>query len=88
MSDKEFPRGIFANKPHDNAPQFVICGISINRKEFGSWLMTKSDEWINFQAKVSKEGRWYIEVDTWKPKQGGQQATKQDDFKPDADIPF
>jgi len=29
MSDNDFPNGLFANKPHKNAPDFVKAGISI-----------------------------------------------------------
>lgn len=98
MSDeKEFPSGMNAKKPHDNAPQFVVCGIGVKRLEFINWLMQKTDDWVDFQVKISKAGKYYVEVDNWKPsnsqvnelKQAAQGTAEntQPDFN-DSDIPF
>jgi hypothetical protein len=75
MSDKEFPNGLFAKAPHENAPDFVKCKISIKRADFGNWLRGKQDEWINLDVKVSQDGKWYAEVDTWKPQPKGESST-------------
>jgi hypothetical protein len=82
--ENKFVDGLFIKAPHENAPDFVKCTISIKRADLGNWLRGKDDEWINLQVKESKGGKWYAEVDTWKPKpkSDGYQAS-QEIQKPD-----
>lgn len=94
MSDeKEFVNGLIIKAPRDNAPDFVKCSISIKRADLGNWLRGKSDEWINLDVKVSQNGKWYAEVNTWTPQQNTQQQSSQDfqhpeGFDDSSDIPF
>ncbi len=67
MSNKEFVDGLIIKAPNESAPDFVKAKISIKRKELGNWLRGKSEDWININVKVSRSGKWYCEVDTWKP---------------------
>lgn len=67
MSDIEFPKGLFVDKPNPKAPDFVKAKISIKRKELGNWLRSKDDDYINIDVKESKDGKWYAAVNTWKP---------------------
>lgn len=84
MSEKEFVPGLFPKPPHEKAPDFVKASISIKRKDLGNWLRQREDDWITIDVKESKSGKWYAEVNDWKPE---KQAAKTDDFKDD-DIPF
>jgi hypothetical protein len=84
MSEKEFVTGLFIKPPHERAPDFVKCSISIKRADLGNWLRQKDDEWINLDVKESQNGKWYAEVSTWKPEKKEQ---KVDDFD-DKTIPF
>ena len=68
--DKIFVDGLMAKKPNDKAPDWVKCNISIKRVDLISWLSTQNEEWINVQVCESKGGKWYAEVDTWKPTNG------------------
>jgi hypothetical protein len=86
MSDKEFVDGLIVKAPNDKAPDFVKCSISIKRKDLGNWLRGKEDDWINLDVKEGKTGKWYAEVNTWKPEQP-QAASAADEFE-DKDIPF
>ena len=93
MSDeKEFVDGLIVKAPHAKAPDFVKASISIKRKDLGNWLRQKDDEWINLQVKESRGGKWYAEVDTWKPDAGKNSASQSGlQNKPemkDDDIPF
>ena len=83
--DKEFVTGLFVYPPREEAPDYVKCNISINRKDLGNWLRGKTDERINIDVKESRGGKWYAEVSKFKPKK--QEAEKQ---KPEeeSDIPF
>ena len=86
-NQKEFVDGLIVKAPRQGAPGFVKCSISIKRAELGNWLRGKSDEWINIQVKESKTGKWYAEVDNWKPEQKKQEpAPAPDDFNDG--IPF
>jgi len=91
MSEKEFVDGLIVKSPREGAPDFVKMAISIKRKDLGNWLRSKDDEWINIDVKESKGGKWYAEVNTWKPEQQSATqstpATPHQDF-PDDDIPF
>ena len=91
MSDIEFVDGLVAKAPHDNAPDFVKCAISIKRADLGNWLRQRTDEWINVDVKVAKSGKWYASVNDFKPER--QQETPApadnattDDF--DDGVPF
>ena len=66
-SEKEFVPGMFVKHPHENAPDFVRCRISVNRKELLEYLNSKNDDFINMDIKESKKGSLYAEIDNWKP---------------------
>ena len=72
MSDEiEFIDGLMFKEKHQNAPDFVICKLSIKREELIAWLQAKDGEWINGDIKRSKNGKIYAAVDNWKPNQEG-----------------
>jgi len=68
--DKVFADGFIA-KRHDNAPDFVITGLSIKVSEAVQFLQdNQSNGWVNLQVKRAKSGKLYVELDTWRPTQG------------------
>jgi len=67
--DIEFIDGLMFKEKHQNAPDFVICKLSIKREELIAWLQAKDGEWINGDIKRSKQGKIYAAVDNWKPSQ-------------------
>ena len=93
MSDIKFVDGLMVKAPHEKAPDFVKCGISIKREDLIKWLQAETDEWINLQVKESgKSGKWYAQVDNWRPSQRSDDVQNQsprgeseDDFD---GIPF
>ncbi|MCZ8113852.1 hypothetical protein [Silanimonas sp.] len=96
MSDKEFPEGLILKAPRDGAPDYVIGSLSIKRGEFLNWLKGREGDWVNLNLKRATSGKWYAEVDSWKPngaKGGGTGPTKRapDPRKAEEvedDIPF
>ena len=89
MSD--MVNGLYPKEKHANAPDFVMCKVSINIKQFGEWMRehikeNPGEEWINLDFKVSKGGKGYAQVDTWKPNKTAEQP-KADEFHDD-DLPF
>ena len=63
-----FPKGLFANKPHENAPEFIKCSININRDEFITWLRDQGEK-VTLDVKESKDGKWYASVNEYKKKE-------------------
>jgi len=97
MTDKQFIPGLYVKPPHEKAPDYVKCKISLKRAEVAAYLASQSEGWINLDVKVSKDGKWYAEINTWKP-QGKDEDVKKPEQKPQAnhvtddfvedDIPF
>lgn len=96
--DIEFIDGLMFKEKHQNAPDFVICKLSIKREELIAWLQEKDGEWINGDIKRSRQGKIYAAVDNWKPNQDRQQQSEParepaaqqaplENFD-DSDIPF
>jgi hypothetical protein len=67
MSDIEFVPGLIVKQRASNAPDYVICKLSIKPQELAAWLNGKAGEWVNVDVKVSKSGKAYAAVDNWKP---------------------
>lgn len=68
MSDNEFVDGVIFKLPHSNAPEFVKGKLSINVSSLAKWIKDNNPgDWINLDLKVSKEGKPYAMLDTWKP---------------------
>ena len=86
MSEVEFVDGLIVKAPRENAPEFVKGSLSIKRADLGNWLRGKQDEWINIDIKVSKSGKWYAEVNNWKPEP--QQNVADHATPPNDDMPF
>ena len=81
MEDRDFAKGLFAKESNVD---FVKLKISIKKDEFTQWykekLQNKDEDWINLDVKESKEGKWYTEVNTWKPKSDTQTVTKEEEI--------
>ncbi|WP_329759304.1 hypothetical protein [Stenotrophomonas geniculata] len=77
MSDVKFINGLIVKAPNDNAPEYVICKLSIKRQELIAWLQQQDGEWINAEVKESQGGKWYAAVDEWKPNQGGGTSSRR-----------
>jgi hypothetical protein len=98
-NDIEFVNGLTVKQRNEKAPDYVLANGSINCEQMLEWLQGRTG-WINWQAKLSKGGKPYVAVDTWKPNQGQSSDTKRQDKPADAsygdraaggfdsDIPF
>jgi len=98
--DIKFVDGLIVKAPHEKAPDFVKCAISIKRSELISWLTLQEGDWINLDVKESRAGKWYAAVNDFKPESRQDAAARQNnptyggsagqtpdpDF--DQDIPF
>lgn len=77
MSDVKFISGLTFKAPHEKAPSYIMARGSIKREDLIAWLGTEQGEWINFDVKVSQNGKWYAAVDEWKPNQAGGTTSRQ-----------
>ena len=84
MSEKQFAEGIWFNKPHDKAPDFVKMNVKIESRKLEQWIATQNDE-IYISVKESKGGKWYAEIDTYKPK---PKAELEPEAPAGDDLPF
>ena len=67
MSESKFLNGLIFKLPNQQAPDFIKGSLSIKRQELIDELSKMSDEWINLDLKVSKEGKAYAQINMWKP---------------------
>jgi hypothetical protein len=89
MNDNDMAGGLYPKPKHPNAPDFVIGKLSINVEQFREWFKAylqanPGTEWVNLDMKVSKAGKGYAVVDTWKP----EQQAPSGGGSVDDDIPF
>lgn len=100
MEEKIFADG-FVVKRSDKAPDFVLCNLSIKVDEAVAFLNKHSvNGWVNLGCKRSQAGKFYAELDQWKPDpttehnqvvQQAKQQLSQPAFDPNElhdDIPF
>ena len=87
--------GFYPRPPREGAPEFVMGKININVEQFKTWFRdylkeNPDEEWLSLDSLISKNGKGYCKVDTWKP--DPQKASDSPaDFMPkvaDDDIPF
>lgn len=89
MDSKEFIEGVIVKAPHEKAPDFVKAGVSIKTQDLIAYLQKKGKDWVNFQIKEGRSGKWYAELDTWEPAGGrGEPVAQTPSKEMDDDIPF
>ena len=75
--DRTFADG-FIFKRHKDTPEWVVGNMSIKVEEAITFLTTyNKNGWVNVGIKTSKEGKYYVELDTFEPKPKDEQ-TEQD----------
>jgi len=86
QTEKVFADG-FIFKRNENAPEFVVGSMSIKVDEAMAFLaQNESNGWVNLNVKKSKGGKFYMELDTWKPKT--EKVAEKVSEKPAEDLPF
>ena len=89
MSEPTFIDGLIVKKPHEKAPEFVKCHLSIKVAELKKFLEDHSkEEWLNVDVKESKGGKLYAQLNDWK-KEKKEEVEKYPEEEIDAEsIPF
>jgi len=87
--------GFYPRPPREGAPEFVMGKININVEQFKTWFRdylkeNPDEEWLSIDTLISKNGKGYGKIDTWKP-DPKKASDSPADFMPkpaDDDIPF
>lgn len=91
MADERIlPKGVMAFKPHQNAPGFVKAALSISINELNTWLKGEGNAFLQEHEKYgkqlklqileSKEGKYYLTVDTYVKGETKAAASSTDDL--------
>ncbi len=70
MNEKtdKFASGVWFNLPSEKAPDFVKGNLSFAPEKFIEWLRAQKPNekgYVRLSVKISREGKPYIELDTW-----------------------
>lgn len=85
-----FAEGLIVKK-NENAPDFVLCNLSIKVEDFEKFLKANSNKgWVNLSVLMGKSGKPYAKLDTYEPKETPQQKAPKpvDDEDDEDDLPF
>lgn len=67
---ENYVTGMWANKPHPNAPDFVKAGLAIKKESFIEWLNQQSPDekgYVKIDIKESQDGTKYnVSLNTYK----------------------
>lgn len=94
MSDTQFIEGLNFKAPHPNAPDFVKAQGGMRREALIAWLQQQQGEWVNFDVKEGRSGKWYACVNDYKREERAPSKPVKDCRQPDQggftddDIPF
>lgn len=83
-NEPQFVDGMIVKKPRAGAPDFIKASISIKKEEFFPFLQKHEGNWLNIDIKESRGGKWYAQVNTWKPEKKEENHEASDDFE----VPF
>lgn len=89
MSQEKIFADGFIFKRNEKAPDFVVGGISIKVEDAVAFLK-KHDKngWVNLQVKNSQGGKYYMELDTFEPKQQQQPQAATPKEEMEKELPF
>ena len=84
-----FANGIIFKMPRQGAPDFVKGSLSFKVDEAIQFLQEhQNNGWCNVDLKVSRQGKPYAELNTWKPNNSyGDSQNVNNHYKPKEDKP-
>lgn len=66
MSEKNFVNGLRVSR-HEKAPSYILVSLGIKVDDFIKWLReNQGGEWMNVDVKLSKTGKYYAELNTYR----------------------
>ena len=80
--DKIFADG-FSFKRRENAPEFVVGNVNVKVDDAIAFLQENSKKgWCNLNINQARSGNYYVELDTWEPKEKGTTKETEKDGLP------
>ena len=72
MSDKKKIDGLIVMK-NEKSPEWVLTSVSVEVESFKKWLDENKNGkgWVNLDLKKTKDGRFYLDHNDYKPKESG-----------------
>ena len=70
MTEKKFVEGVYYNRPHPKAPQFVLGSVNFKKDIAIAWLQKQvADEngYVKTDVKESEGGKIYMQINDYKP---------------------
>lgn len=89
QSESHLVDGLFCDKPHENAPDFVKLKISIQADKLIPFLEKHKNEkgYVNIDLLKSKAGKLYCKLNTFVPQKQGEKPEYPESEDADS-IPF
>lgn len=86
MADNKLS-GIIAKNPRQGAPSFVVGSLSFKVDEFIDTLRKNAKNgWVNCNLKTSRDGKIYVELDTWEPSSAGRSGQSRNSSSNDDEL--
>ncbi len=86
QEEKVFADG-FSFKRRDNAPDFVVGRVSVKCDDAVAFMRKNhKNGWVNLNINQAKSGNYYVELDTFEPKNQSENVAKE--TKEEVDLPF
>jgi len=88
-NDKQYISGLYANAPHEKAPDFVKASLSIQVERFIEWLSeqeTSEKGYVKIDILEGREGTYYAKHNDWNPDKEKTVAPNREDVQ--SDMPF
>lgn len=68
--ENKFLNGLLVKQKHANAPEWIVCTLSIKREELIATLQGMEGDWINADVKIAKNtGKYYAQINDFKKKE-------------------
>ena len=80
-NEKKFADGLFFSR-RENAPDFVVGSLGIQVEKAVAWIQRqkqKENGFINVDIKKSQQGKYYLELNEFEPKQQQPPAQGQNE---------
>lgn len=64
----QFCKGMYVRRPSQNAPEFVIANLTLDRAELIAWLNEQPTDKVRVDVLASRtKDSWFVAVNNWKP---------------------
>jgi hypothetical protein len=79
MAEKKFVDGLIV-KRNEKAPSFVVCSLSFKSGDFVKFIGENAVKgWLNVDIKLSREGKYYSEVNNWTKENAKPKVEEEED---------